>query len=53
MFKNKQMECPNCKSNNIKTLKVNILIPIGAKKHKCLQCNQSFITEEKKIVITK
>jgi len=37
------MECPFCKSSNIKNLKVHIVRPFGAKKHKCLQCNQSFI----------
>ncbi len=37
------MECPYCKSNNTKNLKVHIPRPICAKKHKCLQCNQSFI----------
>lgn len=40
------MECPYCKSSNIRNLKVHILRPIGAKKHKCLQCNQSFITNK-------
>lgn len=40
------MECPYCKCNNIKNLKVHISIPIGAKKHKCLQCNQCFITHK-------
>lgn len=41
------MECPYCKSRNITTLKVYITRPIGgAKKHKCLQCKQSFITNK-------
>jgi transposase-like protein len=40
------MECPYCKSNNIKNLKVQISRPIGAKKHKCLQCNLTFITNK-------
>ncbi len=40
------MECPYCKSCNIRNLKVHIVSPIGAKKHKCLQCNQSFITHK-------
>jgi hypothetical protein len=40
------MVCPYCKYSNIINLKVNILIPIGATKHKCLQCNQSFITHK-------
>jgi hypothetical protein len=42
----KQMECPYCKSSNIKNLKVHISKPISAKKHKCLQCNQSFISHK-------
>jgi len=42
------MECPYCKSINIKNLKVHISIPIGAKKRKCLQCNKSFIKTEDK-----
>lgn len=40
------MECPYCKSRNVTTLKVYITRPIGAKKHKCLQCKQSFITNK-------
>ena len=40
------MECPYCKSCNIRNLKVHIVSPIGAKKHKCLRCNQSFITHK-------
>lgn len=37
------MECPYCKSSNIKNVKVSIVTPIGAKKQKCLQCNKTFI----------
>jgi transposase-like protein len=37
------MECPYCKSSNIRHLQVHI---IGGKKHICLQCNQSFITNK-------
>ena len=40
------MNCPYCKSSNIKTLKVHISKPIGAKKHACLNCNQRFITNK-------
>jgi hypothetical protein len=40
------MECLYCKSSNIKNLKVHISRPIGAKKHKCLRCNKTFITNK-------
>ena len=36
------MECPYCKSNNIRNAKFTI----GAKKHTCLQCKQNFITHK-------
>lgn len=41
----KQMECPYCKSSNVKNLKVHISKPIGAKKYKCFVCNKSFIVK--------
>jgi len=37
------MECPYCKSKNIRHLKVHITTPTGAKKKLCLQCERTFI----------
>jgi len=38
------MLCPYCKSPNVVKVLVHITKPIGAKKSKCLQCKQTFIT---------
>lgn len=39
------MECPHCKSSkDLVFVNEHISKPIGAKKLKCLSCNQTFIT---------
>ena len=40
------MECPYCKSCDIRSLKIYITKPIGAKKYKCFECYKSFITHK-------
>lgn len=40
------MQCTVCGGNDIKTLKINIVHPNGAKKRKCLICHHIFITKD-------